>query len=378
MHTVIGDASGGRLDKLLATALPELSRSRIKTLIKAGHVQADEVTVSDAGHRVKPGVAYLLRLPAAVPAAPAPESIPLVVVHEDAEIIVVDKPPGLVVHPAAGHATGTLVNALVAHCGDSLSGIGGVRRPGIVHRLDKDTSGLMVVAKTDRAHRALAEQFAAHGRDGRLHRAYLAIVWGVPRPAAGRIEARLGRSGANRTKIAVIGARRLAPDSDTEQAADEAPGRHAVTHYEVVASYAAGRQVPGSAGATGTQAPDWARPRAASRTAARAGGRAMAAADVVASLVRCRLETGRTHQVRVHMAHHGHPLLGDAVYGTGFLSSRGRLGPKARAALDALGRQALHAAELAFEHPRSGRRLSFASDPPPDMAALRQTLMDWS
>jgi 23S rRNA pseudouridine1911/1915/1917 synthase len=268
-------------------------------------------------------VVYELRLPPATAAEPVAEAIPLAIVYEDAQLIVIDKPAGLVVHPAPGHARGTLVNALIAHCGDSLSGIGGVRRPGIVHRLDKDTSGLMVVAKTDAAHKHLAAQFAAHGRDGRLVRAYLALVWGAPAPSVGRIEAPLGRKATNRTKIAVVG---------------RALGRAAATRYAVRARY----------GFDGDQA--------------------------AAALVECELETGRTHQVRVHMAHIGHPLLGDGVYGAGFTASARRLPEPARAALVALGRQALHAAVLGFEHPTRGRGLRFESALPADMAALVRAL----
>jgi 23S rRNA pseudouridine1911/1915/1917 synthase len=244
----------------------------------------------------------------------------LAIVYEDRDLIVVDKPKGLAVHPGPGHASGTLVNALIAHCGASLSGIGGVRRPGIVHRIDKDTTGLLVVAKTDRAHQGLAEQFAAHGTDGRLRRGYRAIVWGVPGRPRGTIEAHLARSAANRTRIAVV-------------RAESSSGRRAVTHYEVLERFGAP-----------------ARP--------------------VASLLRLVLETGRTHQVRVHLAHIGHPLLGDPSYGAGHKASARRLGAPARAALAALGRQALHATELAFVHPVSSRRLAFESPLPPDMAQL--------
>ena len=318
-----------RLDKFLSNRLPAISRSRLRGLIEEGCVHqiadAHALVIGDPAHRVKPGAAFRVVIPPPEPAIPQGEAIALTIVHEDANVIVIDKPAGLVVHPAAGHATGTLVNALIAHCGDSLSGIGGVKRPGIVHRLDKDTSGLLVVAKTDAAHKSLSEQFAAHGKDGRLHRAYLALVWGVPSPKFGRIEANLGRKPANRTKMAVT--RR------------EEEGRHAVTHYEVLEELTAG------------------------------GGRS------VASLVRCVLETGRTHQVRVHMAHIGHPLLGDTTYGAGFLASARRLPAPAASALDALGRHALHAARLAFEHPKTGKPMNFKSDLPADMAALRTALV---
>jgi 23S rRNA pseudouridine1911/1915/1917 synthase len=243
------------------------------------------------------------------------------IVYEDDDLIVIDKPAGLVVHPAAGHDSGTLVNALIAHCGDSLSGIGGVKRPGIVHRLDKDTSGLLVIAKNDRAHQGLAAQFADHGRSGPLERAYLALVWGIPERQRGTVEAPLARSQHNREKIAVVGEER---------------GRYAITHYELI--------------------------------------EALPAAEPVASLVRCELETGRTHQIRVHMAHIGHPLLGDLVYGAGYKTKANRLTQARQAALKALGRQALHAAVLGFEHPRTGAFLRFESPLPADMTALLESL----
>ena len=322
--TVGAEDAGVRLDKYLSIRLPDISRSRLHALIQAGHVSHEGAALSEPSHRVKPGAVFRVDVPPAEPATPQAEDIELTVVFEDAHVIVIDKPAGLVVHPAAGHATGTLVNALIAHCGDSLSGIGGVKRPGIVHRLDKDTSGLLVVAKTDAAHKSLCEQFAAHGRDGRLHRAYLAIVWGLPKPKAGRIEASLGRKATNRTKMAVM--RR------------EEEGRPSITHYEVIARLPKGDE------------------------------------KSVASLVRCTLETGRTHQVRVHLAHIGHPLLGDATYGAGFLSSTRKLPPAAQNALGALGRQALHAAELSFEHPKTHKIMNFKSKLPEDMDILLRAL----
>jgi 23S rRNA pseudouridine1911/1915/1917 synthase len=321
--TVGAQEAGERLDRFLADRLPHLSRSRLQALIRAGRVARDGAAVGDLGHRTKAGETYSVEVPEPEPAAPQAEAMPLAIVHEDADLIVIDKPAGLTVHPGPGHAAGTLVNALIAHCGASLSGIGGVRRPGIVHRLDKDTSGLLVVAKSDRAHRGLAEQFAAHGADGRLERRYLAIVWGTPERRRGAIDAALARSRANRTKIAVV---------------SEAAGRRAVTRYEVLATYPKGEAKP------------------------------------VASLLRLTLETGRTHQVRVHLAHIGHPLLGDMTYGAGFKASARKLGEEAQAALAALGRQALHAAELAFEHPVTGKRLRFTSPLPADMAHLAATL----
>jgi 23S rRNA pseudouridine1911/1915/1917 synthase len=312
----VGDA-GARLDRFLADRVPFLSRTRLKELILAGAARLAGRALEDPGHRVKAGDRVTLRVPPPVPAKPIAEAIPLRVVHEDAEVIVIDKPAGLVVHPAAGNRTGTLVNALIAHCGDTLSGIGGEKRPGIVHRLDKDTSGLLVVAKTDRAHRALAAQFADHGRSGDLERAYLALVWGVPKPPQGSIDLPIARDPKSRVRMAV-----------------RTGGRHSVTHYAVRATYN---------GADGKP---------------------------IASLVECRLETGRTHQIRVHMARLGHPLLGDVVYGAGFRSKEVRLSPKARAAVAALGRQALHAYRLGFSHPGTGRFLAFESKLPMDLAAL--------
>ena len=255
--TVGAEEAGERVDRFLARRLPQLSRSRLQALIRAGQVARDGATVAELGHKTKAGETYAVHVPEPEPAAPQAQSMPLAIVHEDADLIVIDKPAGLTVHPGPGHATGTLVNALIAHCGASLSGIGGVRRPGIVHRLDKDTSGLLVVAKSDRAHKGLSEQFAAHGADGRLERRYLAIVWGAAERPRGVIDAALARSRANRTKIAVV---------------SEAAGRHAVTRYEVLATYPKGEAKP------------------------------------VASLLRLTLETGRTHQVRVHLAHIGHPV----------------------------------------------------------------------
>ncbi|MGL5447713.1 MAG: RluA family pseudouridine synthase, partial [Rhabdaerophilum sp.] len=246
----------------------------------------------------------------------------LTILHEDADLIVLDKAAGMVVHPSAGHETGTLVNALLAHCGASLSGINGVLRPGIVHRLDKDTSGVMVVAKSDRAHRGLAEQFADHGRTGPLDRAYRALSWGAFERKSGTVDAAITRSRQNREKMIV---------SRAEEA------RFAITHYQVLAE---------SAGE----------------------------ARVRVSLVSCRLETGRTHQIRVHLGHLGHPLLGDALYGSGFKTREPLLEPKARAALIALDRQALHAEMLAFAHPVTGKEMRFETKPPADFAGLERAL----
>jgi 23S rRNA pseudouridine1911/1915/1917 synthase len=319
--TAGAEDAGARLDRFLALKLRELSRTRLKALILAGEVTASGRTIKDPEYRVKPGEAVAVRVPPPRAAKPRPENIPLDVVYEDGELIVIDKPAGLVVHPAPGNAGGTLVNALIAHCGKSLSGIGGEKRPGIVHRLDKDTSGLLVVAKNDRAHRALAAQFAEHGKSGGLKRAYLALVWGVPSPLEGTIDKPIGRDPRVRVKMGV-----------------RQGGRRAVTHYRVRKIYKGRDGAP------------------------------------VASLVECTLETGRTHQIRVHLAKIGHPLLGDGVYGMGFRSRASRLSPAARDALASLGRQALHAYLLSFRHPVSGKPLQFQRKPPKSLTNLLAAL----
>jgi len=326
-HRFKAAEAGERIDRFLARqpsadeALP-LSRTRIKALIEAGHALLDGELVLDAGHILKAGQVVCLNVPEPVAAEPQGEDIPLAVVYEDNDLLVIDKPVGRVVHPAAGHEHGTLVNALIAHCGDTLSGVGGVRRPGIVHRLDKDTSGLLVVAKNDRAHQGLAAQFADHGRTGPLERAYLAFVWGGMRPH-GTVETGIDRSVRNREKMAVVPLGR---------------GREAITHYARIETF--GEQ----------------------------------AGQALVSLVECRLETGRTHQIRVHMAHLGHPLLGDGVYGSGFKTKAALLPEEARKALAVMDRQALHARLLGFEHPVSGEHLVFESQLPADLAALATAL----
>ena len=331
---VADDEAGGRLDRVLATHIAELSRTRLKALIEAGAVAVDGRTIRDPGHRVNSGAAVQIDIPPPAAAKPEPEPIPLNVVYEDADIIVIDKPKNLVVHPAAGNWTGTLVNALIAHCGESLSGIGGERRPGIVHRLDKDTTGLMVVAKSDRAHRALAAQFADHGRSGEpFERAYLAFVWGAPDRPRGTIDRPIDRHPQARDRMAV-----------------RQGGREAITHWEVLERY-------GTADG----------PRAAA-------GRSTRPREPVASLLLCRLETGRTHQIRVHLASIGHPLLGDEVYGTGFRTKSVLLPQQAQDALKALGRQALHAHIFLVKHPKSAEILRFRSELPPDLARLRREL----
>jgi 23S rRNA pseudouridine1911/1915/1917 synthase len=327
---LVADAEAGeRLDRVLAANVAGLSRSRLKALVLDGRVAMSGRTIRDPGHRVNAGDAISVAIPPPQPAPPGPEAIPLTVVYEDADLIVIDKPAGLVVHPAAGNWTGTLVNALIAHCGDSLSGIGGVRRPGIVHRLDKDTTGLMVVAKNDRAHRSLAKQFADHGRTGPMQRGYLAFVWGVPDRPKGVIDKPIDRHPQARDRMAV-----------------RAGGREAITLWEVLERY------PGDA-----------------TVGAKAGGK-----PAVASLIDCRLKTGRTHQIRVHLAAVGHPLLGDDTYGPGFRTKAALLSQATKESLEALSRQALHAYLLAIEHPATGTEMVFRSELPPDLARLRLSL----
>jgi 23S rRNA pseudouridine1911/1915/1917 synthase len=306
------EAAGGRLDRLLADALPQLSRSRLKALIEEGQVSTGSQAVTSPAARVKAGQTFAIIVPEARPVALEGQAIPLEILYEDADLIVLNKPAGLVVHPAAGNPDRTLVNALLAHCGPDLTGIGGEQRPGIVHRLDKDTSGLMVAAKTETAHRGLTALFAA--RD--IERAYWALVWGRPSPTEGTIAGNIGRSPRNRKKMAVL----------------RHGGRPAETAYRVLKSFQGGR----------------------------------------VSLVECRLKTGRTHQIRVHLAELGHPLLGDPLYGrAGTASRRARLlSEGAQAALAALGRQALHAKTLGFRHPVSGDALRFQSELPADLSAL--------
>ena len=315
------EGAGERLDRWLGRAAADrrlaLSRTRLKALIEAGQVTVDGDVARDPATRLKESARIAFEAPLPEESPLIGEDLPLDVVYEDADLIVIDKPAGLVVHPAPGHAGGTLVNALIRHCGASLSGIGGVRRPGIVHRLDKDTSGLLVVAKTDAAHRGLADLFADHGRTGSLEREYLALVWGGFDASAGKVDAPIGRNPRHREKMAI------APDER---------GRRAVTHWRRLE----------------TLGP--------------------------ASLVACRLETGRTHQIRVHMASIGHPLLGDSVYGAGFKTKASQLSEGAKAALSALGRQALHAAALGFEHPVTGGALRFESPPPEDFSRLIKAL----
>jgi 23S rRNA pseudouridine1911/1915/1917 synthase len=321
--TIDAENAGQRLDKTLATLAPDLSRTRIQAIAEQGHIAVNGKAEDKLSRKLRAGDVITLIRPAAVDPVPKGEDIPLTVVYEDDHLIVIDKPAGLVVHPAGGHETGTLVNALIAHCGETLSGIGGVKRPGIVHRLDKDTSGLLVVAKNDHTHKGLSDQFADHGRTGPLERAYTAFVWGKPGRQGGEIRTQIDRSTQNREKMSVCA---------------EDKGRLAITHFEVVQTFE---------GIDG-------RP--------------------LVSQVMCRLETGRTHQIRVHMTSIGHPLLGDDLYGGGFKTKANHLSAKAQAALTALNRQALHAAVLGFEHPETGETLSFESELPDDMQGLLEAL----
>jgi 23S rRNA pseudouridine1911/1915/1917 synthase len=313
--TTVADstARGQRLDRFLADAIGTLSRSRVKSLIEQGQLRRDGTVLSAPADPVRPGATYILNLPVALPATPQPQHIPFTILYEDADLLVLDKPSGLVVHPAPGNYDGTLVNALLAHCGDTLTGIGGERRPGIVHRLDKDTSGVLVVAKTQQANAALTAAFAA--RD--LDRAYLALAWGLPSPLAGDIEGTIGRDPRDRKRMAIV----------------TRGGKTALTHY-----------------------------------------RALRAWGTAVSLLECRLATGRTHQIRVHLASRGHPIVGDPVYLRRVPAASRSLPEPVRHLLLDFPRQALHAARLGFAHPRTGLALSFATEPPRDMAMLIDAL----
>lgn len=326
MNVVVGSNRGSprlmRLDRELAVRCHELSRSRLKTLILNGRVAIDGTPVRNPAYHPSPGETITIDIPPPILAEPAGEAIPLDIVYEDADMIVLNKPRGLVVHPAPGHETGTLVNALIAHCGASLSGIGGVRRPGIVHRLDKDTTGLMVIAKNDKAHQSLSMQFADHGRTRKLRRSYLAFVWGGPVPKYNTIDAPIDRHPHARERMAV-----------------RKDGRKAITHFEVLESF------PGKNGKT------------------------------VAALIACQLETGRTHQIRVHLAHLGHPLLGDDLYGPHFKTKVNQLHQAARPALSELRRHALHSYLLTLEHPSTNEVVTWESTLPADLARLQLALI---
>ncbi len=315
VEVILADEAAGRLDKALAEATEGLSRARIQALMAEGAVTLDGRAMTDASEKVRPGATYLILVPPPEPAEPAAQAIPLTVLYEDADLIVIDKPPGMAAHPAPGTPDGTLVNALLAHCGSSLSGIGGVARPGIVHRLDKDTSGVMVAAKTDAAHQGLSKLFAAHD----IERRYIALVRGAPAPTLGTIETRIGRPHFDRQRMAVL----------------KAGGREAITHYSVAAVYGDGPKP-------------------------------------LAAQVVCRLETGRTHQIRVHLAHKGAPVLADPLYG----ASPPAAPVRAAIAESGIARQALHAAVLGFVHPITGEALRFETPLPEDMARLEAALVE--
>jgi len=312
------DAPGVRLDKALAAAFPTLSRARLQALLAEGAVRRDGQPIASGSAKAQAGL-YAVVMPPVVAATPQPEAIPLTVLFEDADLIVIDKAPGMAAHPAPGCETGTLVNALLAHCGDSLSGIGGVARPGIVHRLDKDTSGVMVAAKSDRAHAGLSALFATHD----IERTYIALTRGAPSPEKGRIQTQIGRSSSDRKKMAVL----------------KAGGREAITDYVVQKTF---------------------------------GQPAKASAAPLAARVACTLHTGRTHQIRVHLASKGSPLLGDPVYGSGSPA----IPVRAAVAEVGLARQALHAAVLGFVHPVTGQALRFETAPPEDMQRLEALLAE--
>ena len=313
-HHVSVTGAQTRLDRFLADSLTGFSRSRLKALIEEGQVSCAGETITEPSYRVKPGQTFAIIVPDAKAAAPEPQAMPLSVLYEDEDLIVIDKPAGLVVHPAPANQTGTLVNALLAHCGDSLSGISGVKRPGIVHRLDKDTSGLIIAAKNDRAHERLSTQFEART----IERAYLALVWGVPRPGRGDIEGNIGRSPRNRKKMTV---RRVG-------------GKPALTHYQVIRRF-----------------------------------------GNFASLIECRLATGRTHQIRVHLAHIGHPVMGDSQYGGGATAARRRdAGQQVSDFVTRLDRQALHAKILGFKHPATGEMHRYEIDLPQELRDLVRIL----
>lgn len=317
------DALGQRLDQWLAQQYHNaLSRSRLQTLIREGYLKIDGQLIKEPKTKLKPNQIIELTMPVLRNAEPSGEAIALDILFEDDHVIVINKPAGLVVHPGNGNWSGTLVNALIYHCGESLSGIAGVKRPGIVHRLDKNTSGVMVVAKNDLAHKSLSAQFSDHGRTSALDRRYHALIWGSPNRNVWTIDAALGRSPHNRTKQAVI--HNKGPHA-----------RHAITHFSLLEKYGI---------CTDTTS--------------------------FASLLECRLETGRTHQIRVHMAHIGHPLIGDTVYGNAFKTKSNTFDPIIKNAIDQFNRQALHATSLTFEHPATGEIMSFSSPLPQDMIEL--------
>ena len=325
-YKVSDDELGLRLDQFLSKNIKNLSRSRIKTLINESNVikinEKEQVVIKDPSKKVKTGESYLVNIPKPVDPKPKPQEIPLEILYEDNDLIVINKPVGLVVHPAPGNYDNTLVNALIAHCGESLSGIGGEKKPGIVHRLDKDTSGVMVIAKNDSTHESLSEQFANHGRDGKLIRSYKALVWGIPNIQSGKIETFIGRSDKNRKKMAVY--------------KEEKKGRRfAITHWK----------------------------------------RIKFNKELDISKIQCNLETGRTHQIRVHLTHIGLPVIGDQVYGTGFKSKLNKYDDGIRnILLNASKKQSLHAYKLGFEHPTSKKNMLFETNLPHAMQEVSNIL----
>jgi len=324
---VTEDDDGKRIDVFIAGHMPEhISRNRVQIILKKAGVLVNGEAITSPKHKVSIGDELTIDVPEPEDALPVAQDIPLDIYHEDDHLLIVNKPAGMVVHPAAGNWDGTLVNALLFHCGDTLSGIGGVKRPGIVHRLDKDTSGLLVVAKTEEAHTGLTAQFQDHGRTGPLERNYLALVWGQFAKMTGTVNASLGRSNSNRKKRAVL-------------ADDHHEAKEAITHFTVKAEYGTGEDgLP------------------------------------ICSLVECRLETGRTHQIRVHMTHVGHPLVGDQDYGKHFQTKINTLPKECQAEVELFKRQALHAAVLGFEHPVTKEHLRFEADLPQDMARMLRAL----
>lgn len=352
-YTLDETHQGLRLDKALAMLVEDMSRSRLQQLITQGHVQLDGTVMADAKKKVAAGEVYTLTVPPPLEAKPQPQNIPLDIVFEDDDLLVINKPAGLTVHPGAGNPDKTMVNALLYHCGDSLSGVGGVARPGIVHRIDKDTSGLIIVAKHDAAHRILSAQL----EDRSLSRTYLAMVWGLPNPSNGTVEAAIGRDPKNRQRMMVVQAStiRNAGDRDTPPAAEpimtrqkfaasanhqesaeltRKEGKEAVTHYQLTEAY-----------------------------------------GTLVSLVECKLQTGRTHQIRVHMKHLGHPLIGDQTYGSRKSLQLRHHDEVMTHALKNFKRQALHARALAFIHPTSGEPMQFECELPADMAELRDVMI---
>jgi len=325
--TLIADVAdeGKRIDKFIAENTPDISRTRISNLILNGNITCNQKIILSKTYKIKEQDNFLINLPEPTNPNPQPENIPLNIVFEDNDIIVIDKPSGLVVHPGSGNHSGTLVNALISYCGDSLSGIGGVKRPGIVHRLDKDTSGIMVVAKNDFAHNHLSKQFADHGRNGLLKRSYLALVWGIPDKASDTIDIPIQRHQIDRTKMAIA-------------KTNNKKGTFAITSYKIEEKYLNKEN------------------------------------DPIASLIRCKLYTGRTHQIRVHMAHIGTPVINDKKYGSGFKTKMNKLPESCQMFIRESRRQALHAELLEFEHPTNKNLMSFSSKLPFELTNIKNGL----